>query len=104
MTAMSKDDIPSAITTLEGLVAWAVLTYNAASGQTNYAETSAVDTQKLISYGISPIKSSINGSKLALIARLAVPVDNDLLALGTVAWLGAVEDDSAVVIPDGYTV
>lgn len=104
MTALSRDNIPPSITTLEGLVAWAILTYTAASVGTSYNETSPVDVQKLSSYGISPVGSSINGSKLFLIGRIAVPVENDLLADGTIAWDGVVENDGAVVLPDGYTV
>jgi hypothetical protein len=104
MTALNRNNIPPAITTLEGLMAWCMLTYTAASGHTQYSETSTLDVQSLSSYGITPVKSSINGSHLFLVGRIAVPVENDLLAEGTVAWLGVVENDGAVALPDGYTV
>ncbi len=104
MTVLNRNNIPSTITTLEGLVAWAVLTYTAASSGTNYSETSAIDVQKLASYGITPVYSAVNASKLFLVGRVAVPLNNNLLANGTVAWLGAIENNSAVALPPGYTV
>lgn len=90
--------------TLEGLVAWAMLTYTAASGATQYSESSILDVQSLASYGISPVKSEIGGSQLFLVGRIAIPVDNDLLASGTVAWLGTIQNPGAVALPAGYTV
>ena len=104
MTALNKDNIPAAIDTLEGLVAWAVLTYNAASGHASYQETSTLDVQKLASYGITPVVSEIGGTSLFLVGRVAIPVDKNLLAAGTVAWLGVVQHDGAVALPAGYTV
>lgn len=104
MTALNRNNIPSTITTLEGLVAWAMLTYTAANGHISYSETTTLDVQRVSSYGISPVKSAINGSSLFLVGRLAVPLNNNLLANGTIAWLGAVENDSSVVLPAGYKV
>lgn len=85
-------------------MAWCMLTYTAANGHTKYSETSTVDIQSMASYGISPVVSTINGSHLFLIGRFAVPVNNDLLAAGTVAWLGTVQNTGAVALPVGYTV
>jgi hypothetical protein len=104
MTTLNRNNIPSAITTLEGLMAWAMLTYTAANGHVSYSETTTLDVQAMASYGISPVKSEINGSSLFLVGRFAVPLNNDLLANGTVAWLGTIENDNAVVLPAGYKV
>lgn len=104
MTVLNRNNIPSAINTLEGLMAWCMLTYTAANGHVSYSETSTVDVQKLASYGISPVVSTINESNLFLVGRFAVPLNNNLLANGTVAWLGAIESDSSVALPSGYTV
>ena len=104
MTALTKANIPSTITTLEGLVAWAMLTYTAANGHISYSETSPIDVQRMASYGVSPVRSDINGSSLFLVGRFAVPLDNNLLSNGTVAWLGVVENDGSVALPAGYTV
>lgn len=104
MTALNRNNIPSAINTLEGLMAWAMLTYTAANGHVSYAETSTVDVQRISSYGVSPVKSEINGSSLFLVGRVAVPLDNNLLSAGAVAWLGVVENDSSVALPPGYIV
>ena len=86
MTAMNRDNIPVDIVTLEGLAAWAILTYTAANGHTRYSETNTLDVQQMSSYGISPVTSEINGSSLFLVARMAIPVNNTLLADGAVAW------------------
>ncbi len=104
MTALNRNNIPSTIITLEGLMAWAMLTYTAANGHISYSETSTVDVQRAASYGISPVRSTIRGSSLFLVGRFAVPLNNNLLANGTVAWLGTVEHDSSVALPTGYTV
>ncbi|MEM9091254.1 MAG: hypothetical protein AAGC93_21250 [Cyanobacteria bacterium P01_F01_bin.53] len=104
MTALNRDNIPADIVTLEGLMAWAMLTYTAAYGHKSYAETDTLDVQKFASYGISPVKSSENLSSVFLVGRFAVPMKNTLLADGTVAWLGAVEHSEAVTLPPGYTV
>lgn len=104
MVALNRNNIPSAINTLEGLVAWSLLTYNAAVGHVSYSESNTLDVQAVASYGISPVTSSINGTDLFLVGRVAVPLDPNLLAEGTVAWLGVVEHDNAVALPAGYTV
>lgn len=104
MTTLNRNNIPATIVTLEGLVAWALLTYTAANGHINYSESSTVDVQRMSGYGVSPVKSEINGSQLFLIGRLAIPLDNDVLAAGTVGWLGTVENDSSVALPAGYAV
>lgn len=104
MTTLNRNNIPSTITTLEGLMAWCMLVYTAANGHTQYSETGTLDVQSLASYGISPVKSNINGSQLFLVGRFSVPVDNDLLSSGTVAWLGTIENDGAVALPPGYIV
>ena len=104
MTVLNRNNIPSSINTLEGLMAWAMLTYTAAYGHISYSETTTLDVQAAASYGISPVKSEINGSSLFLVGRFAVPMNNDLLANGTVAWLGTVEHDSGVALPPGYKV
>lgn len=102
MTAMSRDNIPSAINTLEGLMAWAMLTYTAANGHTSYSETSAVDVQRLASYGVSPVRSEIGGSSLMLIGRFAVPLNNNILSSGAIAWNGVVENPDSTALPPGY--
>jgi hypothetical protein len=104
MTALNRNNIPSNIATLEGLMAWAMLTYTAAYGHVSYSETNTLDIQAAASYGVSPVTSEINGSSLFLVGRFAVPLNNDLLANGTVAWLGTVEHDNAVALPPGYKV
>lgn len=104
MTVLDRNNIPSAINTLEGLVAWALLTYTAANGHISYSETSPIDTQRVSSYGVSPVRSEINGSSLFLVGRVAVPLDNDLLAGGAVAWLGVVQNDGSVALPAGYAI
>lgn len=104
MTTLNRDNIPVSITTLEGLAAWAMLTYTAANGHINYSETSAIDVQFLSSYGISPVVSSISGSKTFLVGRMAIPVDNNLLASSQVAWDGVVEVTGSVELPLGYAV
>lgn len=103
MTALSRDNIPSAINTLEGLMAWAMLTYTAANGHTSYSETSAVDVQRLASYGVSPVRSQIGGSSLFLVGRFAVPLSDNILASGVVAWSGVVENPDSTSLPAGYT-
>jgi hypothetical protein len=104
MTVLNRNNIPSTINTLEGLVAWAMLTYTAANGHTSYSESGPTDVQRLASYGVSPVRSEINGSSLFLVGRFAVPLDNDLLSSGTVAWVGVVENDGSIALPSGYTV
>jgi hypothetical protein len=104
MTVLNRNNIPSAITTLEGLMAWCMLTYTAANGHVSYSETTTIDVQRVASYGVSPVKSEINGSSLFLVGRFAVPLNNNVLANGTVAWLGTVQNDSSVALPSGYTV
>lgn len=104
MTTLNRDNIPPDINTLEGLVAWALLTYTAANGHTRYSETNTLDVQSLASYGIAPVTSMISGSSLFLVGRVAIPVENDLLSEGTVAWLGVVENDGSVTLPAGYFV
>lgn len=104
MTVLNRNNIPSAITTLEGLVAWGLLTYTAANGHSSYSETSAVDVQKVSSYGVSPVRSAINGSSLFLVGRVAVPLNNNLLANGSVAWLAVIENNGSVALPAGYAI
>lgn len=104
MTVLNRNNIPSAITTLEGLVAWAMLTYTAANGHTSYSETSPIDVQRVASYGVTPVRSAINGSSLFLVGRVAVPLNNNMLAAGSVAWLGVVENNGSVALPAGYAI
>ena len=104
MTVLNRDNIPAAINTLEGLMTWAMLTYTAAYGHIDYSETNTQDVQTIASYGISPVTSEINGSTLFIVGRFAVPLDNDLLKDGTVAWLGVVEHSQQAQLPPGYTV
>lgn len=104
MTALNRNNIPSAINTLEGLAAWALLTYTAANGHISYSETSPVDVQRVSSYGVTPVRSEINGSSLFLVGRIAIPLNDDLLANGSVAWLGVVENDGSVALPAGYAI
>lgn len=104
MTTLNRNNIPSTILTLEGLVAWSMLTYTAANGHISYQETSPTDVQRVSSYGISPVRSEIRGSSTFLVGRIAVPMNNSLLANGTVAWLGVVEHTGSVALPPGYTV
>lgn len=85
-------------------MAWCMLTYTAANGHVSYSETTTIDVQRMASYGISPVKSDVNGSSLFLVGRFAVPLNNDVLAAGTVAWLGTVEGDSSVALPSGYAI
>jgi hypothetical protein len=104
MTTLNRNNIPASITTLEGLAAWAVLTYTAAYGGKNYGERDSTDLQRFSRFSIAPVDSKENGSNLYLIARLAIPVNNNLLASGTIAWQGVVEHSQQAVLPAGYTV
>lgn len=104
MTALSKTNIPGTITTLEGLTAWAVLSYTAAYGGKSYSERDLNDTQRFSRYSVAPVTSKENTTSQFLIARLAIPVREDLLASGTIAWVGVVEHSQQAVLPAGYTV
>jgi hypothetical protein len=104
MTTLNRNNIPASIVTLEGLTAWACSTYTAAYGGKNYGERDSTDLQRFSRYSISPVESKENGTNLMFIARLAVPVNMNLLANGTIVWQGVVEHSQQAVLPSGYTV
>ena len=104
MTALNRNNIPDTITTLEGLLAWALATYTAAYGGKSYSERDTLDVQRFSTYSISPVTSTENGSSLFMVGRVAVPVDPDLLATGTIVWEGVVEHSQQASLPAGYTV
>ncbi len=104
MTALNRNNIPSTITTLEGLTVWAALTYTAAYGGKTYGERDTTDLQRFARYSIAPVASQERTTSLFLIARLAVPMNQELLASGSVGWLGVIEHSQQAVLPAGYTV
>ena len=104
MTALNRNNIPASITTLEGLAAWAIATYTAAYGGKTYAERDQTDLQRFSRYSIAPVTSKENTTSLFMIARLAVPVPENLIASGGVVWNVAVEHSQQAVLPAGYTV
>ena len=104
MTTLNRNNIPSSITTLEGLAIWATSTYTAAYGGKSYGEQDSTDLQRFGRFSISPVESKENGSNLFYIARIAVPVDMNLLAQNEIAWNNVVEHSQQAVLPAGYIV
>jgi hypothetical protein len=102
MTAMTRLNIPAAINTLEGLTIWATATYAAAYGGKSYGEQDSTDLQRFGRFSIAPVESKENGSSLFYIARVAVPVDPNLIAQADIAWLNVVEHGQQAVLPAGY--
>lgn len=103
MTALNRDNIPASIDSLEGLAAWAIATYTAAYGGKSYPERDNLDVNRFSSYSIAQVNAEENGSSTFMVARLAIPVENDLLASGTIVWNGVVEHSQSVTLPAGYT-
>ena len=104
MTALNRNNIPASITSLEGLAAWAIATYTAAYGGKVYQERDATDTQRYSRFSISPVASEENGTSLFMIARVAVPVNKQLLASTKVVWEDVIQHKETVSLPPGYTV
>ncbi len=104
MTALNRNNIPTSIVTLEGLAAWAIATYTAAYGGKSYGERDSTDLQPYARYSISPVTSRENGTTLMMIARISVPVQQNLLANGIIVWNGVVEHSQQASLPAGYTV
>lgn len=102
MTALNRNNIPSSIDTLEGLAAWAILSYTAAYGGKQYGERDINDLQRFSRYSITPVAAQENNSSLFLVARLAIPVEEDLLVSGEIVWNGVREHTQQATLPAGY--
>ncbi len=102
MTTLNRNNIPASITTLEGLAAWAIATYTAAYGGKVYGERDSTDIQRFSQFTIIPVTGKENTTSLFMVARLAVPVNPNLLASTAVVWNDVVEHSQQVSIPAGY--
>ena len=104
MTALNRDNIPSTITTLEGLIAWSLATYSAAYGGKQYGERSTTDLQPFSRYSIVNVAAEENGTSTFMVGRLAIPVNQNIAASTQPVWLDTVEHSQQVSLPAGYTV
>jgi len=104
MTALNRDNIPSTITTLEGLTAWCLATYSAAYSGKQYGERSITDLQPFSRFSIVKAASEENNTSLFMIGRLAIPVNANIAASTQPVWLDVVEHGQQAALPSGYTV